>query len=357
MFTLALGMSLGMASIGYSQSIWQGWVDRRPIGQEILADPSKQTASNPNGWWDGGPGTVGVSQFQADVLAREQKTAQNIVGANGQGVIIWDITGTGQGNQYLGDPRYLSPVNAGLKVPVALRKGVEPAMNSIADRVFATYRNLGLSVGICIRAQQVVFNSSGRLTGVVEYDTTPHQLADLDAKITYAHNRWGCRIFYVDSNQAAADIWPVNSQYRTRDGTTPAGVYTTLRNRHPDCLICPEQAFVNAYSNPNFSINDPYAQYYQVTAPYRELRRVRYGDENDWIMPSPDYLSAAPGAFYLVNTASGNGSTATQLFKDNRALLVQAVRQGDILMFEAWYGSEETPLIGPIYHEAGVSGF
>lgn len=354
---LALEMSLGMASIGYSQSIWQGWVDRRPIGQEILADPSKQTASNPNGWWDGGPGTVGISQFQADVLAREKKTAQSIVAANGQGVIIWDITGTGQGNQYLGDPRYLSPVYAGLRVPVALRKGVEPAMNAIADRVFSTYRNLGLTVGICIRAQQVVFNSSGRLTGVVEYDTTPHQLADLDAKITYAHNRWGCRIFYVDSNQAAGDIWPFNSQYRTRDGTTPASVYTTLHNRHPDCLICPEQHFSDKYFNPNLGINDPFAQYLKVTAPYAELRRAQYDHNGSSFLLSSDEASTVGHGFFLVNTASGNGFSATQLFSDNHALLVQAVSQGDILMFEAWYNSEETPLIGPIYQAAGVPGF
>src|ERR1700730_247494 len=153
-------------------AIWQTWTDRRPIGQLILASEEAWTTSNLNGWWNGGPSSLGLAGFQSNILALAKTSAQNITNAGGQGVVIWDITGlastpgSGGDQAYIGDPRFLDPVGAGLTRPGAItfvppgnyvitNRGCAPEMNAIADLVFATFRNKGIKVGICLRAQKV----------------------------------------------------------------------------------------------------------------------------------------------------------------------------------------------------------
>lgn len=189
----------------------------------------------------------------------------------GQGIIIWDITGSGSTNfstgheSYLGDPRFLNPVSSGLTVSTAYSpfvppasalgiNGIEPAMEAIADSLFTSIRNSGLKCGVALRAQKVNVDGSGNLvpSGTLgshqpNYNTIANQLADLDAKITYAYNRWGCRMFYVDSNAPSNDVYSA-LQLATIQTTTPAYVYTQLAIRHPDCLIIPEQYFNSAFS-------------------------------------------------------------------------------------------------------------
>jgi hypothetical protein len=204
-------------------------------------------------------------------------------------------------------------------------------MNAIVDQVFYNIRAAGLIPGVGLRAEIVGANANGDLysqpPGVDDeavYVTTLQQLADLDAKLTYAYQRWGCRIFYVDSNICSAQntdgVYEALGQQHNPH-YTPAWVYAQLRLRHPDCLICPEEWYVGpfAYSGNGLSINDAAYQYSHAVCRYTSLG-------NTWM--SPLLLSAAqahsknqsvnasehdtvPSAFTLICTSIGSPGGVT----------------------------------------------
>ena len=354
-------------------NIGSTWTDRRPIGRIIFAQRAKATATNLNGWNNGGPGTIGVAAFQADIMALVNNAISNTLSLNGQGIIIWDITGDGCTNlalsdeYYLGDPRFLSPVSAALTVPNSYNPfvaptsklgidGIEPAMNAIADEVFAAIRSAGLKCGVALRAEKVYVNSNGDLDGSggvtgedqVSYDTILNQLADLDAKLSYAYNRWGCRMFYVDSNAASNDV--LASLRAELDPTwSPAWLYTQLRSLHPDCVLFPEEHFNGAftYSGP-YSINDPAYQYERMASRYTEL-------DNQWQSPFIDSgdLAAVPDSFTLISCA--NMGTSDPADTPN---VVYALQHNQaILMADVWWNDPSITLVRNWQAQAAAKAF
>jgi hypothetical protein len=370
---LGVGIALTMfCSNVANAAISDTWTDRRPIGQLILAQLENITNQNINGWVDGGPVVLGTAAFQQDILARVNSAIQNTLAMHGQGVLIWDITGCGKttlalpNQEYLGDPRFLDPRGSGLTVPTPFspyvpptsrlgQQGLEPAMNAIADQVFALIRGAGLVPGVCLRAEKVYVNSNGDLDGShgingdtqPAYDTTAHQLADLDAKLTYARNRWGCRIFYVDSNVAANDV--ISAQQTQLNPTfAPAWVYTQLWQRHPDCLICPEEWYPGAFHFASLGINDPAYQYDRAVCRYTELRQP-------WMSPFISAAEAAvvPGAFTLINLADRGTSDPS-----DQPAVVNALQQRQcILLATAWSQGDALTLAINFQAAAHVNGF
>jgi hypothetical protein len=380
---------------------------------------------------------VNAAQFQADVLAAFNTAIQRTKEVHGQGIIVWDVQGVGMtanshhAQWYLGDPRFLNPARAGLTTQTAYapyviptstlgQQGVEPAMDQIVDQCFAAIRNAGLIPGVCLRAEkahvttspetfkdpsdnvtsgypdvfytQVLTSDVGHLPYTVPagelnpdpavyanqtngddqvfYDTTANQLADLDAKLTYAYNRWGCRIFYVDSNANAVDVQPsMNPDF------APAYIYTQLRQRHPDCLICPEEFFTNPVQISGLSgginINDPSYQYERVTCRYTELR-------NPWMSPilgsdeiqnvrstfdlvllsdavKTDTQTGDPSTGYVVGVYENRSGTADPTLKAN--LVNQLQQNQTILLFECWYQSPGYWAAKWLQEAAHVNGF
>ena len=352
-----------------TEDIGKTWTDRRPIGKLTLAQIESISDTNLNGWMNGGPVNLGTTAFQKDILSRVNNTIQNTSKMHGQGLLIWDIAGCGKSTpalpsqEYLGDPRFLDPKGAGLTVRTAYspyvppasklgQQGLEPAMNAIADQIFSAVRAAGLIPGVCLRAQRVTVNSAGDLDGTaghggLRYDTTANQLADIDAKLTYAHNRWGCRIFYIDSNVASEDVY---SAQRAQNNPTfaPAWVYTQLRLRHPDCLICPEQAYPGAFQSSRLGINDPAYQYSRTTARYTELRNPWQGP---WI--SSDESAAVPEAFTLINVADRGATDPAEKVQVLNALQANQC----ILLSDAWAEGDGITLVINFQKAAGVNGF
>lgn len=295
--------------------VWQTWTDRRPIGQLILAGRDKSTPQNPGKWNLEGidvTSPAGQKDFQAKMLNYAETTARNIRNAGGQGAIVWDIEGQRYGYlNYVGDPRLL-PVLA-------------PEMEPLADRLFNVFRSQGLKVGVCLRADTIALQPDGSPVPQAYqsyYTSWSRALADLDAKLAYAKNRWGCTIFYIDSNGDGG-------QYigeKEHGGIYPASIYRELYRRHPDCLICPEQY----YNNGERGLNDSYSP---LTAPYQELRvsSPSVGGVADY---PPDTRDQFPGAFMLILISDGN-------VRGNMAKLVAGVRAGNILLFRAWFSSHE----------------
>ncbi len=257
--------------------------NRNPIGQVCLGDGSNVNADT--------------------VIA-------NCQSIHAQGVVVWDVEGCDYPHPitYQGDPRYVHPRN-------------EP----IIDAYFGRLRMAGLRVGVCIRHTVLnnrVIPSTFGAVAHVEVLTAGTMLAE---KITYARNRWGCNLFYVDS---AASL--------------PADVWVTLGTTFPDCLIMPEQSYsTDAYSNS-----------YRYVAPFHHINNFQYMVGT----PLGSVRSNFPNALSCVYIGDDTGNAIAQY----RPQIVAAVKGdgrnhlGDLLMARVWFaGAAELATIPGIYADAG----
>ncbi len=314
------------------------WPDRRPIGAVHLGD-TRTSEANPRGWRHamGIPDTWDVREDKKNGYAEFHKyalqAADRLV-AHGrklglQGIVVWQPCGQEYAKQsYYGEPR-LMPYLA-------------PEMEGIADEFYARIRKGGLRPGICIRPnihyagdadkKPVPWDQIETLcprhwvspksdTDVYHPDVKiPYARAEaqspmerLSEKIKYAQKRWGCTIFYIDTNH----FW------RPRDRSTggwawkgkmmAAEDFEELCRRHPDVLLIPEHEYV---------------QYWSATAPY--LQPPGYG----WCTPA-DVRAVYPKAFSVMCTSIGG-----KHIQDHLAVYLRAVCNGDIFMPPGWYGGK-----------------
>lgn len=246
------------------------WSDRRPITWLQTAD------GNPNG----SPlVTVPTNQadwpaYKARSMAWAQQQAASFKSANLQGVIVWDVEGPDQykkGYAYAGDPRILPQTN--------------PALDSFADEWFKVFRDAGLRVGVTIRPTTLVPKAGGGYNRVPDVDPVQSYVD----KITYARDRWGCTLFYIDCADA--------------NSTT---VLNEVHKRLPDVLLIPELTF------------GAQTGYQAFTAPYRD---------GALFTKTPSTVKDLyPDAFSVICTPHIPNLTAA------RNDLISAVRGGDILL-------------------------
>ena len=276
------------------------WSDRRPMGALFLSSADNHPTDNPRGWFNNDKSVdvtsaAGRAKFRQHVLdyARASVTELRKVGA--QGAITWDIEGQQypHATSYIGDPRLLAKL--------------APEMDAVADDYFRVFKDAGLKVGICVRPQQLTFDAAG----VPDQKEVADPAAILIDKIGYAKKRWGATLFYVDSNGGPFD-------------PTDAEVFARVAAKFPDVLLMPEHQTL---------------KYQAYTAPYNDLR---YESGT-----SDEARSAYPRAFSVIK---GDVAELTA----QRADLVRDVRNGDVLIFNAWYDSEEGQLVKSIYKEAGA---
>nr|MBA3847064.1 hypothetical protein [Planctomycetota bacterium] len=262
------------------------WPDRRPIGSLHLSSSVPHLAANPRGWLgnDAAIDTTtdeGRADLASRLTAHVDGTIVELARVGAQGVIIWDIEGQEHphATSYIGDPRQLPP-----------------EMEPIADGLFARLTAAGLRTGLCIRPQVPV---RGAYTGDVHQAEVPtHEIARvLNEKIAHARARWGCTLFYVDSNVTGPG-WRI---------TDPA-IFRQVAAANPDVLLIPEHET---------------CAYWATTAPYHELRQGWTG--------TPDSVRAIyPDAFSVVYVSDGDTA-------GRRAELIAAVQRGDVLLFRGWW--------------------
>lgn len=313
------------------------WADRRPIGAVHVAD-GRVSAANPRGWkhaanipenWDILTDT-NYSIFRENLL----KGADNIVNVahreGMQGIIVWQIEGQEFGNAaFYGEPR--------------LVKWIAPEMDFAADDFFARLRAGGLRVGICIRppiykpvdaqgnrtnwkdvknivgidwthpSQQDAFHQS--FDTIFELREAQSPLERLDAKIRYAQQRWGCTLFYIDTNHFSRPRDRSQRDWAWTSKMISAETFEELQRRHPDVLLIPEHEYV---------------QYWSSTAPY--LQPPDYGRFTD-----SDVRAIYPDAFSVIFN-----STGAAYIKANESTFVQAITNGDIMASAGWYSDDET---------------
>src|SRR5438067_6914849 len=133
----------------------------------------------------------------------------------------------------------------------------------------------------------------------------------LREKIAYAKERWGCTLFYVDSTATAGrPFYP--------------DVFKAVAQTHPDVLLIPENESMRyfAYSAPLNS----YVHHKISSTPVGA--RLVY-----------------PNAFSVIMAPDGDRP-------EGHDALVNAVRNGDILLFNGWYSDEGVRKIKKLYQEA-----
>jgi len=296
------------------------WADRRPISMLMLASGSAQhhSATNPRGWLNDPTIDVttpgGRDRFKSRLLDWADFSVLQCRQRGAQGVIVWDVEGQEfQPIVYVGDPRMV--------------RQLAPELDAVADEFFKKFTVAGLRTGVCIRPSRIMRRDDAKNgSSWWHHHMAFDPVKEMAEKIAYAKKRWGCSLFYVDTNMTYA--------YRDRDQelarsepeswTMRADAMRRLAKLHPDVLIIPEMQ---------------YTGYYSHVSGYKELR-------GGFASTPRRVLLAYPQAFSVINIADGD-------IAGRRDELVTAVKRGDILMFRGWFNSPESPEIPTIYREAG----
>ena len=277
------------------------WPDRRPIGALMIASSETTSESNPRGWLQDKTIDTRTPEGRAKLKERLLKYADGAVAemkkTNAQGMILWDPEGQEfpHAISYIGDPRWLPPES-----------------DAVMDEFFKKFTDAGLKVGVCIRPQMPVKPAYGG--SVFQMDMRDVE-GVMKAKIEAAKKRWGCTLFYVDSN--------IEDDARGRV-VHAAQIYRNLAKAFPDILLIPEHE---------------YARHYAYTAPYNEVRGKHFSTPQD-------IRELYPEAFSVLYVADGP-------VEENKAALTEAVKRGDILLFRGWYDDPLNEKVREIYKAAG----
>ena len=145
-----------------------------------------------------------------------------------------------------------------------------------------------------------------------------HAVQILRERIAYAKQRWGCVC------EAAVGLHSFLCGFnREHRWALDPNVFKALADAYPDVLLIPENESMRyfAYSAPLNSY-----QHHKITSTPVGARMVY------------------PGAFSVLMAAEGDRP-------EDHAALLNAVRRGDILLFNGWYGGVETGKIKKLYEE------
>ncbi|MEX2605860.1 MAG: hypothetical protein WD708_00805, partial [Kiritimatiellia bacterium] len=317
------------------------WNDRRPIGM-LMFQSANKTPENPRGWFKEADPPIdvtteeGLAHFRDEVLKWADRSVSALKSVGAQGGIVWNVEGEENPHPitYIGDPRML--------------KTLAPEMDAVADEMFQRFLDAGLRTGICIRPTQIYLKDGKWAHGTGSHGPERNPLHEdyeipeglswwkhfpvverMSRKIAYAQERWGCTIFYVDTNGMYV---PAGRDRKMEWLLITGRMWRELQALHPDCLIIPE---LMRDSHTWHTTTHAYA------APYMELDLRGYGTP-EWVR------TPYPNAFSVINISDGP-------IDEKKDVLVEAVRSGDILLTHGWYHTKRNSIVRSIYEEAGVS--
>lgn len=249
------------------------WPDRRPIGMVMLSNHREHLPGNKNWMNDNMPLAHWLEQHARNCLINM---------ANFQGMIVWDPEGSEfpRPFSYMGDPEL---------VP------------DYIDKFFAQFK--GFRTGICVRPDVIKW-----VEGWPRHFIAEDPAQNLIDKIAYAKKRWGCSLFYIDSNvgygmQKSAD------NTVGAGGVLPVSFIERVHKAHPDVLLIPEWG-------------DEAYHYY--SAPLNNHNRSHL----------------VPRGFQVLNVADT---------KWNDWQIKESVKQGNILMGRVWWNAPELKIIKDAY--------
>jgi hypothetical protein len=281
------------------------WTDHRPIGAIYLASSGIKVPTNPR-CWIVNEGKIDVSKdegkqaFRTALLKLADASVNVLEECHAQGMITWDPEGQEfRGACYYGDPR-LTPTLA----PEMEFKGSSPS--STVDAYFQRFRAAGLKVGVCIRPQQITMVDGKPVQGVADDE---HAAEVLKSKIEYARKRWGCTLFYIDSTVG-----------KTHAALSP-DVFKSVADAYPDVLLMPENESM---------------RYFACSAPLNSYMHHK--------------ITSTPVGARMVYPKAFSVLLAPEGYRpEDDDALVDAVRNGDILIFNSWYKNPGVTKVEEIY--------
>lgn len=326
------------------------WDDNRFIGALFLPSGQGGAKKNPRNWFklDADVSTEeGKAKLRERLLKYADKAINLLERMDAQGMIAWNIEGGENPHPitYIGDPRML-PIMA-------------PEMDELADEFFQKFRDAGLRTGVCIRPPQVYRKGDGEwLQGTGSHNPDRNPLDEsyediwpdglpwwrfypvverMNRKIQYAKDRWGCTIFYVDTNGIVppfhgGDRFSAHGADFTwveLDGH----IWRRIAEAHPDVLLIPE------LRSEEWTFH---AAQWAYTVPYEQLDYTgRVGTPENVRRLFPE----AKVANYVANTPP-------KKLESLHDELVDAVRAGDILMGRGWFYDAQNKRLKPVYQDA-----
>jgi predicted outer membrane repeat protein/parallel beta-helix repeat protein len=315
------------ADIGAFQSYNVQWTDRRPIYMDVMGNQ---------------PFLVGTSAysmdsitFAQDLFASAVRSIQYMESSGAQGSIVWDMEGypTG-GGTYVGDPNLLTTMlpDYGDAIPSAsnFSSTVQsymvslPSGSTIVDEYFAMIEHAGFETGMTVRGENI------SLVGTVNgSEGVAHNGGDsaqnLISRIQYAHDNWGCTLFYIDSYLDGGDEL--------------AQVLAAC----PYALLVPEYAYGYSNGEPNY----PYS------APFQQLPDVGDSTMTYAEISTPSYARAVfPAAFSSIRDGNANGGVT--IGTQDLPALSQTIENGDLFLYELNSGDDiiQTAYQGLAFNDA-----
>lgn len=238
------------------------WPDRRIILRSFLGD--QLTMRFPPGPELVKPEPVVPDEtFRAHVSETAAGLIADAQAVDAQGVVVWNIEGPNHRFLgYVGDPRMIEYMS--------------PEMDALADDFFARLRAAGLRTGVTLRPRRVHacrlppewkgFKEKYHTDSDWIYGATYPRAADevvdlLSDMVKYAKARWGCTLFYIDTNivnwgptpEEEAD-WPRwsrggrSGQFLNYRALMNTDQWRRLLAKHPDCLFIPEHGGLLHYA-------------------------------------------------------------------------------------------------------------
>jgi hypothetical protein len=318
--------------------------------------------SNPRGWFNDANVDVttpgGIAQFQARLLSAADSSIAEMRRVGASGGVIWDIEGQQLDQSYIGDP--------------ALAEILAPELIGVLDAFVFRIRDAGLRVGFTLRPQtfdvklgvidvagtEVTWKSGAKFSpawvtdlrsaGALAFGVNNYRIASVESdteltlatdagsldnveyfyaaqtneahfaamrgKAQYCYRRWGARLFYVDTTVGYTG------------NITPGRDFEQLAAEFPDCMFFPEWKSTRHYAS---------------TWPWTDSTR-------GYIFPSRQALSTYPAAAGLVRVPGDGEIDAVE------ADLTEAVREGNILLFDGWYQHHANDVVMRCYQAAGA---
>lgn len=289
------------------------WKDHRPIAALFLANSNMKWLTNPRGWFNDKSLDIttpkGLSEFHDRLMQLADDNIRIMKDMDAQGMIVWDPEGGEYPHPttYLGDPRSLPK-----------------EMDTIADEYFKKFRDAGFRTGICIRPQRPVRPAYGDTVFQLTLQDPGDRKTNVNGKIAEAQKRWGCTIFYLDSNSYWYDdpfIQGIKQGYSGK--VLDDNLLRQLMELHPDILLIPEAEGLQTYA---------------YAAPYIQLNY--------------DKLASTPASVNRVYPQAFSVQMAIEGPMDERHdELVAAVKRGDILLFRA-FNDPYNAKVKSIYEDA-----
>jgi hypothetical protein len=271
-----------LAAYAQAHPMQLDWPDRRPVLRTFIGDflPYHEAT---------GPEFAKPAQALPNDALRERVEASarqllaDMQAVDAQGMIIWNVDGGKTPRiKYVGDPRMV--------------EFMSPEMDALADAYFATFSKAGFRTGLCLRPSTMVIGTAadGSFFYRHSYPRDRDVVDVLDEKVRYAKRRWGCTLYYVDTNNVFAmpatdeekENWPIkpNGKFEIYRALMNAEQWQELQRRHPDCL---------------FIIEHTYPRYYTATIAYDQMNMGSIAGAG----PTPALVRATwPQAFKALTT-------------------------------------------------------